>query len=187
MTFDWQGNRLALLDHGYNDTATNERAVEVPIAWSFVRGGVGTDRLEFGNVLAHYGDLPARRIVDRYEAGAGVENVDLFTVAGSFDWIVSISTVEHVRHDELPRTPGGAAAALVYLRGLLAPGGRMLVTVGLGQHHALDTFLFAAEWPGMPRRATTLVRDDGRWHATPTPEWRPYGPVGANAVWVGEW
>lgn len=198
MTFDWHGVELDLLDHPYNATATNERAVEVPVAWEWAREHARDRGLEFGNVLSHYGPLPSRRIVDRYEEAPDVENLDLFSVGGSYDWIVSVSTVEHVRADELPRNPFGGVAALMHLVGLLAPGGHMLVTVGLGQNEMLDALLTGPyRWPGAPARATTVVRDHLRsglpWVRTDPPTWAPYTewtpdrPNTANSVWIGEW
>ena len=181
-SFAYRGAELELFDHSYNGTRSNERAVELAVAraWLADVDGVG---LEVGNVLGHYADAiptPARRIVDRYEPG--VEALDVFAIGGSFDWIVSISTLEHVRNGggEHPN-PRGAEAALVYLAGLLNPGGRMLVTVGLGQHPTLDDYLLARP------DGVTLVRVRDTWCETSAPVALPYGPDhGANAVWIGE-
>ena len=94
---------LQLFDHPYNTTILNERAVEIPVvmAWLY-RGDPLGDVLEVGNVLQHYGDVldvPTRRIVDRYETGPHVENLDVFDITGRYDTIITISTVEHVGWD----------------------------------------------------------------------------------------
>lgn len=205
MTFSWHGHDLEFSDHPYNGTITNERAIEIPIAWEFLLECAGRG-LELGNVLNHYVSvvgndevgrtLRDRRVVDLYEKAPGVRNLDVFSLSGAvsdddpFDWILSISTIEHVR--EQVGNPWAAIGALAYLRGLLKPDGRMLVTVGLGQNPVLDEFLLDGDAFGAA--CSTLVRTRGddvtvnQWERTRDLETRPYGPThGANAVWVGEW
>lgn len=200
-TIEWDGHNLPLFDHPYNATITNERAVELAIAKHWLASIPSeTDGLEVGNVLGHYGPaslgclscVHERRIIDRYEHGPGVENLDVFELGGQYDWIISISTLEHVRRaeDEPIENRMGGVAALYFLRGLLKPGGKMLVTVGLGQNGALDAHLYAHGW--IADRSAVFVRGDGSWTpvALSTAAWReyPYGPAhGANAVWIGEW
>ncbi|HEY7821343.1 MAG TPA: hypothetical protein VIG24_00835, partial [Acidimicrobiia bacterium] len=134
----WDGRDLALVDHQYNDTIQNERAVELAVAFQFL-SEVSGKGLEVGNVTSHYRP-PSHRIVDLYEQADGVDNVDLFDIAGTYDWILTISTIEHVRWDvERDLTAGGRA--IRHLRSLLRPGGRMLVTVPLGWNYALDGLL----------------------------------------------
>ena len=91
---DWHGTTLDLVDLPYNTTIRNERAVELAVAFHWLADRTGSG-LEVGNVLGHYG-ISGHRVVDLYEQAPGVENVDLFDVRGSFDWIVSVSTIEHV-------------------------------------------------------------------------------------------
>lgn len=201
MTFTYDGRELEYFDHPYNATRTNERAVEIPIVIDFLRRqhqrGQGRG-LEVGNVLHHYEPhhLPPWRVVDRYEEHAPAEALDVFQIHGQYDWIVSVSTLEHVRHGEPEQpNPWGSAAALMYLRGMLAPGGEMLVTVGLGQHPKFDEFLLT-----VPGRIICRRGRDGDDRALD--EWEEaeairlgstsllpaYGPThGANAVWIGEW
>lgn len=186
-TFDWWGDEFTYAEFDYNTTRLNERAVELPIARQFLAGQVGR-LLEVGNVLSHYyPELPQRAIVDRYEEGPGVSNIDVFTIDRSWDRIVSISTLEHVRWDESPREAGRAADAVVHLRDLLAPGGRMLVTIPLGWNRPLDDWLL--EGAGGVLRACTMVRGGYGWLQTEEPVWRPYGASQpwAESVWIGEW
>lgn len=192
MTFMWHDRELALFDHKYNKTITNERAVELPVAFDwFGDCAFGSDGLEVGNVLAHYDagrELPSRRIVDQFEKARGVDNVDVLTIDGSYDWIVSISTVEHVREG---KNPWGAVAALCYLRGMLRTGGRMLVTVGLGQNPVLDQFImgpFGAAPTVYVRERGAELSDNVWTPGVPDAAARVYGPEhGANALWIGEW
>lgn len=205
-TFTYRGRDLEQFDHRYNDTMTNERAVEIAVALNFLdrRADRAPDgwgpALEVGNVLSHYNLAPRHgeydwRIVDRYEHGfSGIDPIDVFAIEGSYEWIVSVSTLEHVRHDPPEdHAAWGAVAALAYLTTLLAPTGHMLVTLGLGQNAMLDRFLMRGESFGA-RSHVTLVRhrtEDPRvndWRQTDLMQWEPYGPThGANSVWIGEW
>lgn len=210
MTFDWHGEHLEYFDHPYNATRTNERAVEIPIAAQFLeRVGPEESVLEVGNVLAHYADVievPSRLVVDQYESAPGVMNEDLFKINGPFDVIVSVSTIEHIRWDELGlyRNPFGGIAALAFMQGLLSPGGRMIWTAGVGQNHRLDEFLYGdadqhggdygnGDPFGWPASLATMVRTRGdsptesTWEVGPMNRMhREYGPThGANAVWIG--
>lgn len=183
MRFTYQGRKLEGFDHPYNDTIRNERAVELAVAFDWMPAtGAG---LEVGNVLGHYGST-GHRVVDRYEQAAGVDNVSVFDVTGSFDWIVSVSTLEHVGWDEQPRDPDAARRALAHLRGLLAPGGRMLVTVPTGYHPHFDGHLLNGSGA---TRAATLVRSGSSWRQTKTLTAKPYGASTpwAESVWIGEY
>lgn len=172
--FTFHGRQYAIHDAAYNTTALNERAVEIPIAKAWIDDHAGHG-LEVGNVLGHY--FPTRwRVVDLYEISDGVDNVDLFELDDTFDWIVSISTVEHTIDPP---------AAIHHLRSLLRPDGALFVTAGAGQSHQLDSYLATgagATW------ATTLVRSGGVWCETVDPQFLPYGysTRWAESVWIGE-
>lgn len=187
-TFPWGGRRLRYFDHPANTTALNERAVELAIAEAWLEEHGAGAGLEVGNVLGHYPetfDRWPRRTVDRYE---GPEFLDVFEVAGGFDWVVAISTIEHVRWDPPEeRDPAGALAAIVHLRGLLNPGGAMLVTIPLGWHRGLDDAI-ATDRLDVTTDAVYYRKGD-RWAAGDRNIWRAYGEstAWAEAVWVGEW
>jgi hypothetical protein len=186
-TFRYHDQDLELFDHPYNGTITNERALEIPIARDFLKRTVSRASqtvLEAGDVLAHYADVlhwPERLVVDRYERAPGVLNEDVFGINGPWDVIVSISTVEHVRWDELGlyRNPCGALAALHFLRGMLNPGGSMLATWPWGYARGeLDRWLdhfaqthSADEW-------VTYVREEGEWEV----DWPEGHDVGLAVV-----
>lgn len=185
MNFTYWGQSLAMVDEPYNSTILNERAVEIPIArhWLSKVHGVG---LEVGNVMSHYGLTRRRTIVDLFEKGDRVRNIDVFDIEGSFDWILTVSTVEHVRWDTTPRDPDAAFRSVQHLRSLLTERGRMLVTVGLGWNRQLDKTLMAGAGA---TRACTLVRDGLGWQQTPTLTFEPYGATTpwAESVWIGEY
>lgn len=178
MPFSYWGVPHLYFDHEYNTTRLNERAVEIPIARSFISGG---DGLEVGNVLGHY-QPGTHRVVDKYE---GPEHIDVFDIDGSYDWIVAISTLEHVRWDEEPKTSDGSTKALYHLLGLLKPEGRMLVTVPFGWQPYFDHDILAGVFH--PDRECSFVRDGNGWVQTEV-QHRPYAATTqwAESIWVAE-
>lgn len=183
MRFTYHGVSLIGIDEPYNSTILNERAVELAVAKRFL-ADVDGEGLEVGNVLGHYG-LTGHRVVDLSEVSDGVENMDVFDIAGRYDWIVAISTLEHVRWDSPPKDAEAALGALDYLRSLLNPGGRMLVTVPTGYHAPLDAELITGVGA---ERACTMVRTPKGWRQTKAITVKPYGVENpwASSVWIGE-
>lgn len=207
MKFGYFGRELEGFDHLYNSTYLNERRVELAVAIDFLSDIDSTNVLEVGNVLAHY-DVGGHVVVDRYEQPTGYQalrdwpyyQVDVFDIAtqvgSSWDRIVAVSTLEHVGFDmdpAGPTDPDAAPAAIAYLRTLLAPEGRMLVTVPCGFHPVLDQ-LITEDLMGALRSATfvrdwaTEEPDESGWVQTDEPTVLPYGDTGpwAEAVWIGE-
>jgi hypothetical protein len=185
--FAWDGHELNYLDHEYNTTILNERAVEVPIAeaWHFDNEEMDPDILEVGNVLQHYG-WGGHRVVDLYEEDDGVENIDVRDIQGAYDRIYAISTLEHIDQE----TPSGApVATALHLVGLLKPGGMMLVTVPFGQQPYLDVSILQGDL--CADREWTMLRNDetGAWTEHPGQRvWCHARENGwARAVWVAEW
>jgi SAM-dependent methyltransferase len=180
-TFVYRGEFYDLADYGYNNTLSNERAVELPIAqrWLARQSGVG---LEVGNVMSHYFPVE-HEIVDKYEQARGVRNADVFTLTGKYDWVLSISTLEHVGWDETPVDVSAAAKSIEHLVGCLAPKGRMLVTIPVGYHPHLDAQLLAGVGAD---RECCLVRDADGWSQHDKFVHRDYDR-GAWSLWVGEW
>ncbi len=184
--FVWDGEPLEYLDHEYNSTLLNERAIEVPIALRWLDGRDPAAGVEVGNVLAHYGPVE-HRVVDRYEHAAGVENVDVFDVAGPLEWVLAISTLEHVGWDYGERIDHAAGLAAVrHLRALLAPGGAMLATIPIGQNPAMDAAILYG-WL-LPDAESTAVYHETGWTFTRERVWRPLREcTWPTAVWIGEW
>lgn len=189
--FRYAGRDFAMLDHPYNRTLFSERGVEVPVAVAFVDSfAAGAVGLEVGNVLSHYGPVH-HRVVDKYERASGVENRDVFEIRADvpFDFIVTVSTVEHVGWDEPERDLTAAVRAIDHLRSLLRHDGRLLVTAPLGYNPALDTLALGGD--SGADHAEVLVRDaHDNWSATDRPEIHQLRYLhergSAGALWIAE-
>lgn len=184
-TFTWRGAQLPYLDEPYNTTILNDRAVEVPIARAWLAERVGRG-LEVGNVLAHYQPV-THRVVDLYEQAPGVDNLDVRDLTDTYDWILAISTIEHVGWDGEPWDPWGAIDAVKRLRSLLVPGGELLITAPFGQNPYLDGAILSGGLS--PDHFATMVFHPSGWVAHDHEAiWRPPRPRRwAGAVWVATW
>lgn len=146
-TFTFQEKKYKYFYHEANTTWRNERAVEIPIVWEMVKSSKGTI-LEVGNVLSHYFSFK-HDIVDKYEKAEGVVNKDItnFQTTKKYDLIISISTLEHVGWDENPTSheitgeSEKILSAVECLKNMLAPNGRIVVTVPLGYNPFLDELI----------------------------------------------
>jgi glycosyltransferase involved in cell wall biosynthesis/SAM-dependent methyltransferase len=138
-TFTFNGREHHYFYHPYNLAWRNERTIEVPIASELLLAHEGQSILEVGNVLGHYIDSD-HDVLDKYEEAEGVTNEDVvdFNPGKNYDLILSVSTLEHVGWDEVPRDPGKVAAAVNNMASLLAPGGEFMATVPLGFNQELD-------------------------------------------------
>ena len=167
----------------------NERAVEVALARDFLRGRTG-NILEVGNVLSHYLDFP-HDIVDKYEIAPGVINEDIvgFSPGRKYDYIVSLSTLEHVGWDEQPREPEKIIKAVNHLKKLLKDGGQMLATMPLGYNPHVDELVRTRQTGFEDVRYLRRISSTNRWREV---KWEevdeiPYNspfPC-ANAIIVG--
>jgi hypothetical protein len=204
--FLFNGVDLPFYDHEYNSTRTNERAIEIPIAMHWLSEHADGVGLEVGNVLHHYFPdiLTDRLVVDKYEVEDHVVNIDVMKISGIFDYIFTVSTLEHVGWDEPEeRKLHGAMNALDHLFNHLAPGGQMLVSIPFGSNPALDYAILSGCGPH-PYRETVMMRDGGlwvenaaggwwrrggTWCQSDSIQWEPYGKSTpwAETVWFGEY
>lgn len=172
-TFAFDGRNVPYYWHRYNNTWLNERAVEIALAAEVLSGAAGKRTVEVGNVLPHY--FPSSHtVVDKYERAPGVLNQDVVDVVldEPIDLVVSISTIEHVGLDEPEQDPEKARRALGHLASLLAPGGRMWVTIPIGYNHALDYQVRGGEVPFTDLKALRRVSAANDWEQ-----------VGVDDVW----
>ena len=174
--------------HKYNTTWRNERSVELSAAKSFLANHQQGPVLEFGNVLAHYGLGAPDIVVDLYEKGPRVTNVDIidFHTTDRFKAVISISTIEHVGWDEAPQSSTKTKLALERLISLLSPDGTLFVTAPTGHNPFLDEIIR----DGIPTliRQAFLVRNGFEWTAQDQFVAIPYGSKGPGAasVWIAE-
>jgi hypothetical protein len=141
--FVFENKEYEYFEHPYNGTWMNERAVEIPLIWERVQKIPPGRALEIGNVLSHYYKVN-HRIVDKYEVKRGVIASDILDIKfdQEFDLIVSISTLEHVGWDEIPRVPGKHILAIEKLRSLLSDNGLLIATIPLGYNPSFDDDLY---------------------------------------------
>lgn len=133
----------------HNSTWKNERCVELPIVYKFIENESVEDVLEVGNVLSHYFNCH-HQVVDKYEEGSNVVNVDIvdFQPSKKYKLIVSISTFEHIGFDEQIKDPAKIFKCVDKLTSLLLPGGKLVYTVPLGLNPHLDSSLIEGYIPG---------------------------------------
>ena len=189
--FEYRGEKLQCVYENYNVTWSNERCTEIPIArWHLTQ----TDGpvLEVGNVLGHYGPH-SHTVIDKYETAPNVINADItdWQTDQRFALIISISTFEHIGFDD--EAEGNSSekiqAAIAACRALLAPDGRLVITVPLGYNPALDE-LIANETLGANEARFLLRHGRHDWRevlrdkaiGTKYGEPFPY----ANGLWIAE-
>ena len=144
----------------------SERGLELALAARSVSRFAKSDILEVGNVLAFAG-ISGHTVVDKYEAGAAVINVDImdYRPERRFGLVVSLSTVEHIGWDEEPREPGKAAAAIEVMAGL---GEALLVTMPVGYHRELEQSFVNGPFDSVVLAVKTSRL--GRWETRPLDE-----------------
>jgi len=143
--FRFRGREYEYFYHAYNLAWRNERTVEIPIAMRMLED-CGGETLEVGNVLSHYVDIH-HDVLDRYEITGGVINEDVtsYRPDKQYALILSISTLEHVGWDEYPRDVDKLARAVANLASLLAPEGKLVATMPVGQNPEADRLIQRGE------------------------------------------
>lgn len=143
-TFLFNGDEYIYFEHPYNGTWMNERAVEISLIKKAIDFYPPEKVLEVGNVLSHYYDLN-HTVVDKFERRSGVISQDILDVNfdRKFDFVISISTVEHIGWDELPRVPEKTLWAIEKMRRLLSENGKLMITIPLGHNTYLDQVLYS--------------------------------------------
>ncbi len=163
-----------------------ERVVEITLLREFTQrrsqGG-----LELGNV-SHLYFADQHRVIDKYEQGPRVENIDVMDLADDsrVAWIMSCSTLEHIGWDEATIEP---AKVLVAVEKLLRVTPRLFVTIPLGYNPNLDDHIRAGKI--VPTWQAIFVRRPlNRWtqvYHWPRQSQYDFLRGQATAIWVGEW
>ena len=135
------------LDHPYNTTKINERAVEIPLALRWLERE--SDVVEVGAVIPYYSEF-THEVIDPYDEKATIndfmENMDL-----AESKVLCVSTIEHIgTTDYTPEweydfvgdvTFVDESAAIVALEQILNQADKCLVTIPIGYNLHLDNWL----------------------------------------------
>src|SRR5688500_10310340 len=142
-SFTFNNREFSYFEHPYNGTWMNERAIEIPLILEEVKSHSPDRVLEVCNVLSHYFTVE-HLVIDKYEHQSKVisEDILIINLSQKFDCIVSISTLEHIGWDEMPRVPGKYIQAINRMKQLLSTNGKLLATVPLGYNPNFDQDLF---------------------------------------------
>lgn len=168
--FFFQGLTFRYFRRAYNRTWENERTVEIPIIYKFIKQNRGKNILEIGNVLSNYYPSLRHDIVDKYEKAPRVINKDAvdFKPTKLYDVIISVSTLEHVGYDEDEKSPEKILKATRHLiDNCLSPGGTFVAAVPLGYNPNLDNFIKRKELGFDQYYYLKRVSTDNRWIEIP--------------------
>lgn len=140
--FTLKNKKYKYFIHAYNHTWRNERIVEIPIIWEIIKDKESTKILEVGNVLSHYFPI-SHDVLDKYEKGKSVINKDIvsYKTKKKYDYIISISTLEHVGWDEPEKDKMKIIQALRNLRTMLSRNGKIIFTIPLGYNPYMDDII----------------------------------------------
>jgi hypothetical protein len=129
-------------------------------------------------------------VVDKYEKAEGVINEDVvdFHTSKKYSLIISISTLEHVGWDEYPRDPEKIFDAIKNLKNLLGAGGKLVVTLPLGENNVLDKYLEIGKIKFTENYYLKRISRSNKWEENESgyinSEHNPHYP-GAQVLFVG--
>lgn len=151
MTFKFNGKEFYYFCHKDGATWLTERAIEIPIIWDIIKKNKDKPILELGNVLSHYfpvKSLDNYKIIDKFEEAEGIINTDIvdYSPKDKFDFIISISTLEHVGFDEnvLGKSlnePKKIMGAINNMKKMLSQNGKIIITIPIGYNPGLDLLI----------------------------------------------
>ncbi len=126
-----------------NRTWRSERCVELGFALAKLAEYGGNDVLEVGNVSHFYANANMHDIIDKGDSRNGSIDIDLFDYnpKKKYGLIFSISTLEHVGWDEMPRQRNRFLPAVAKLKTLLKGNGTLVFTVPIGYNNDLDKLI----------------------------------------------
>jgi len=125
----------------YADTPNPDRRVEIPIIKEYLREYKGKNILEIGNVLVNFCSSN-HDIVDKYDTAKYCINEDIINYhsISKYDFIVSISTLEHIGYEPPEEKDETKVIRTVHhiKQNLLKEGGEFVFTIPLGFNKILD-------------------------------------------------
>lgn len=177
--------------HKHNHTWANERAIEIPLILSLIKGMPDGDVIEIGNVLSNY--IPTEwDVLDKYEKSSRVINEDVLSYIPSkkYKRVISISTLEHIGFDEKPKDNKKILRTISYLKkNYLCKNGEIIFTVPVGWNPDLDKILQMNEIYLDEVYYFKRIRWDNKWKISDRDETldtkfaKPY--IGANGLVLG--
>ena len=187
--FTFRGRQHRYFFHRRNRTWTNERCVEVPIIRQALDDAPDARVLEIGRVLPQYFRTD-HEVVDKYNRHGDVAKVDAvdFRSPTRYDLIVSISTLEHVGWDEVPKDPSRAIPAVANLLEHLTDDGMLVATIPLGYNPEFERMVEEGQLTFSEVTCLKRVSADNEWAEVAWSDVRdvkyaaPY--PGANALMV---
>lgn len=157
--FIFQGHKYHYFYHLYNRTVAGERIIEISITKKILDEYSGKNILEVGNVLSHY--FPINHdVLDKYDKTQGIINEDVvsFNPRKKYDLIISVSTMEHIGYSvstmenvgysyEEPYEPDKFLSGIRNLKKLLAPGGKIVITLPVFFNSNIDKLIKERKTP----------------------------------------
>lgn len=165
--FTLKKNKYKYFINPYNHTWGNERRVEIPIIWDIIKDKKSLTILEVGNVLSHY--YPIKHdVLDKYEKGKSVINQDIvsYKTKKKYDYIVSISTLEHVGWDEPEKDKMKIIQAIENLKKMLSRNGKIVFTVPLGYNPYMDDIIIKKKLRLNEQYYLKRISKDNLWKET---------------------
>ena len=152
-TFDFNGRKYKYLFHGRVAGAgpswKNERCVTIPVIWETIEEYKRNSKkvLELGNVISYALDID-HDVIDKYEIMEGIINDDIVNYKPKFkyDLIVSVLCLQSVGWDEVPKDPPKLLRAVENMNNMLAPGGKMIISVGWGWNQYFEKLILDGEF-----------------------------------------
>lgn len=113
-----------------NKTFYNERMIEIPIFKGILKQNRGKKILEVGNVMHNFMNTK-HDVLDKYEVSKGVINEDIITYnpQKKYDLVISVSTLEHVGWDEIPKNPSLIFDAIKNLKKITKKDGEIIFSI----------------------------------------------------------
>lgn len=152
-TFHFNGKNYPYFFHGRVAGAgpswKNERCVNIPIVLDIIKDYRNKDKkvLELGNVLSYAINID-HDVIDKYEIMEGIINEDIvdYDPPFKYDLIVSVLCLQSVGWDEIPKDPPKILRALDNMNNMLAPGGKMVISIGWGWNQYLESLILEGKF-----------------------------------------
>lgn len=144
--------------HPYNDTATNERIVEVPLGEFFINN-FGYGVTEVGAVMGYYG-FNCGEVIDSHDPlPSAIKANAVYDIDYSNKNVLSISTIEHFKSNEYNNVTDNDS--IVFLEKILKHAKNYLISWPLGYNISLDEY--ASKRSGLQYFIMQRVFADNKW------------------------